>query len=324
MLQPNNVPPSERDACATLAALEQNVTTRRQCEVDDLHLVLHWADLHSAGEPDFHRPRQRGQARLIECAGDGAPGVSDLAMSELGIARSCHTHAARSITADALDLRHRLPHVFSVLKDLRAEVWVGRKIAKMTRHLDQDLVSLVDHAVAEALIGHSPARVFEVCEAKIIEADQAAHAARIEEQLKKRFVGLTRPNCYGMQSLIARNPTGDTDDLITIINDVADALAPRIEYEGCSRDELRAEALTWLARPEDVLQLLNPTPPEEEPDTSGGRAPGRKRKPAIVYVHLHQAALEGGDHGIARVEELGPHTLAQLRRLLGHRDVAIT
>ncbi|HWM07347.1 MAG TPA: hypothetical protein VNP92_33860 [Actinophytocola sp.] len=36
------------DASETLAALEDVVRRRRQAEVDDLELVLHWCTLHSA------------------------------------------------------------------------------------------------------------------------------------------------------------------------------------------------------------------------------------------------------------------------------------
>ncbi len=318
MWQPSDLPTEERDAWATLEALEETVLRRRRAEVDDLELVLHWADLHSAVQVEVPRPRRRGEPQLVECAGEGTPGVSDLAMSELGIARGVHTLAARAVTADALDLKFRLPHVWALLRDLAAEVWIGRRVAKMTRHLPYEAVGLVDAAVAETMAGHSPARVFEVCEAKIIEADPAAHQARLEEELKKRFVGLTRINPYGMQTFIARNPAGDVDDLITLIDSVADALAPRPEYDGCSRDELRAEALVWIGRPEDVLELLHPEEPGEEP-----RPTRSTRKPATLFVHLHEAALTGAASGVARVEGLGPHSLAQLRRLLGGREVTV-
>ncbi len=325
MSRPTEPDPAELDAAATLRALEDAVTRRRRAEVDDLQLVLHWADLHSAVQVEVPRPRRRGEPQLVDCAGEGAPGVSDLAMSELGIARGVHTLAARAVTADALDLKFRLPHVWALLRDLAAEVWIGRRVAKMTRHLPYDAVGLVDAAVAETMAGHSPARVFEVCEAKIIEADPAAHQARLEEELKRRFVGLTRINACGMQTFIARNPAGDIDDLVALVDTVADALAPRPEYDGCSRDELRAEALVWIGRPEDVLELL-----ERFRDGAGAppqpTAPAKHRstrKPATLFVHLHEAALTGAASGVARAEGLGPHSLTQLRRLLAGREVTV-
>ncbi|HRK46107.1 MAG TPA: hypothetical protein PK324_10815, partial [Nocardioides sp.] len=43
---------------------------------------------------------------------------------------------------------------------------------------------------------------------------------------------------------------------------------------------------------------------------------------AVVYVHLHQAALEGAD-AVARVEGLGPLLLDELTGLLGHARVTL-
>ena len=92
---------------------------------------------------------------------------------------------------------------------------------------------------------------------------------------------------------------------------VADALASRPEHEGTSRDERRATAFGWLARPDDVLALL-----------AGESEPRRFRHRAVLYVHLHQAAIDAGV-GVGRVEGLAPHTLDQLRRLVGHRHITV-
>ncbi|MET0524539.1 MAG: hypothetical protein ABWZ91_07050 [Nocardioides sp.] len=295
------------DPSGTLAALEDVLRRRRQAEVDDLELVLHWCVLHS-NRPDDDTP---GGERLDDLGGDGTPGVKELALCELAIARGGHTLAARAVVADALDLRHRLPHTWSRVRELHGEVWVARKVATLSRKLSYEQVAIVDHAVAEAIGGQAPSRVIALCEAKVIEADQAAHAARIKEELQRRYVGLSRIDREGLRHVIARVTAGDAADIDVLLDRVADALGKRPEHEGASRDELRADAFGWLARPDDLLALL-----------AGVPEPRRFRHRAVVYVHLHEAALDAGA-GVARVEGLGPHTLEQLGRLLGHRHVDV-
>ena len=169
----------------------------------------------------------------------------------------------------------------------------------------------MDRAVARAIGGESPARVIAICEAKIIEADQAAHEAQLEAEAKRRYVGRSRIDRHGLQHMIARLGAGELDDVDALVDRVADVLARRPDNEGRSRDELRADAFGWLGRPEDLLALLDERP-----------APKKRRHRAIMFVHLSQAAVEAGS-GVARVEGLGPHLLSQLRDLLGHRDLEV-
>jgi hypothetical protein len=300
-------PTGDLDPKGTLAALEATVVERRRAEVRDLELILHWCAMHSS-QPYYKVP---GGERLDVLGGDGTPGVKELAICELGVARGVHTLAARAAVSDALDLRYRLPHIWEKVRELQAEPWVARKVAAMTRKLSYEQVEIVDRAVAEAIAGQAPARVIALCEAKIIEADQAAHAARIEAELKKRYVGLSRIDRQGLQHVIARVGAGEADDVNTLIDRVADALAARPENEDKQRDELRADAFGWLGRPEDLLALL-----------AGEPEPEKRRHRAVVFVHLHQAAAESGS-GVVRVEGLGPYLLEQLSALLGHRDLRV-
>lgn len=329
----------------TLAALEQAVRRRRAAEVDDLLLVLRWADLHSA-DPADNAGRLPGQVpggeRLTHLGGDGTPGVQELALCELGIARGVHTLSARAVVADALDLRHRLPATLEQVRELRAEAWVARRVAAMSRRLCAEAARVVDAAVAAAIAGQSPGRVLELAAAKVIEADQAAHRARVEEERKRRYVGLTRTDEHGLRTVIARVTAGDAHWVDAMVARVAEILAADPAHRDQSADERRAEAFGWLARPAELLQLLlehTDHPADEDP--AGGRParplalpadllpalrtldPARLRPRAVVYVHLHEAALTGVATGVARVEGLGPHSLSQVRELLGRADVVV-
>lgn len=343
------------DTGATLAAIEEGVRRRRAAEVEDLLLVAHWADLHASDprldpRPDPSLPRPPGSDRLEQVGGEGTPRVRELALCELGIARRVHTLAARAVTADVLDLRHRLPDLWALVVALKAEPWLARKVAAMSRHLPAEVVHVVDAAVAEAIRGEAPSRVLRIAEAKVIEADEAAHRERLRAEQERRHVSLTRTDEVGLRCVIARVTAGDAAWVDATVTRVAEILAARPEHAGRSRDLVRSIAFGWLARPAELLALLlehrepaadgdepdGPTRPEELAPTRALALPGdlldalrdgglakKLRPPATLYVHLHQAALEGFP-GVARVEGLGPHTVDQVRELLRHCRVTVT
>jgi hypothetical protein len=327
-------PPQILDAAAVLAAAESTVRERRQAQVDDLLLVLAWADLHG------HDPQQTpgavpvrfGGDQLVEIGGDGTPWVQDLCLGELAIARQAHVLSTRAVMADALDLRHRLPLTWAKVQQLACETWVACKVASMSRSLDRRQVALVDAAVAAA-VACAPGRVLRIAEAKIIEADTQAHAERVAEQRRQRGVMVTPADEHGLRVLIARLETADAVWVDATIDRVADLLAADDELRAThhpdlpadvGKDELRAVALGWLARPHDLAELLgilDTTDTAGTQDASGAERK-RRRPGAVLHVHLHQAALDAGV-GVARVEELGPLLLAQVTRLLAHTNVTL-
>jgi hypothetical protein len=252
------------DATGTLALVEEVLLARRAAEVDDLRLAAHWADLHAADPrlgPEGRRMFPPGGNRLVQVGGEGTPLVQDLCLAELGIARRVHPLTARSLVADSLDLRHRLPLTWVEVQGLRAEVWVARKVAVLTRELAPAAAAVVDAAVADAIGGESPAKVIELAQAKVIEVDRAAHRARLEEQRRRRHVTLSRSDECGLRLVIARVEAGDAVWVDAMLNRVADVLAARPDLRPdppaeIGRDELRSLAFGWLARPAELLTLL--------------------------------------------------------------------
>ena len=312
-------PIDELSPTEALAEVESTLRRRREAEVTDLLLIAHWADLH-ASEPR-RKPGRRwcGEDRLVQLGGDGSPAVQELCLPKLAIARRSHTLSTRAAMADVLDLRHRLPQTWGVVLSGEAEVWVARKVAVLSRELSADAAtSIVDAAVAEALASESPSRVLEIAQAKVIEADTAAHAAKVEAQRRRRYVGLSRTDEFGLRHVIARVEAGDAVWIDALVERVADVLAVRVDLRPdtpaeISRDELRSLAFGWLARPAELLRLL-----------AGDRAPLPALRPrATLYVHLHQSTLAGETSGVARVEGLGPQLLSQVQRLLAHTHVTV-
>ena len=336
------------------------VRWRRAAEVEELRLAAHWADLHAV-DP---RPaiRARGERvppwtdRLIDVGGPGTPPVLESAAAELAIAREIHPYAATKLIGDALDLRHRLPLIWARVSSLEVEGWLARKVATLTRTLSLDAVGPVDAAVAAAIGAESPSRVLELTRARVIEADPATHQAQVEAEKRRHYVSLSRTDEHGLRLLIARITAGDAAWLEAMIERVADLLATRHAATAPAgqpvpgRDELRSQALGWLARPAELLALLleaqqevgpvptEPEPPDAEDEDVQSRAtafpadlldalrtvdPAKLRPRATLYVHLHEAAVTGETSGVARCEGLGPFAATQLGDLLGHAHVTV-
>ena len=317
------------DAAATLAAVEGELVARRAAEARDLALAAHWADLH-ASDPQRGQGAWRlwqGEDRLVQVGGDGTPEVQELCLIELSISRQVHPHTGRKLVADALDLRHRLPRWWAAVQGLRMESWVARKVATLSRELDAVSVRLVDAALPDDLGEVSPARIFQVVQAKILEADPARHAAVVDEAKRKRFVSMSRTDEFGLRHMIARVRAGDAVWVDAMVERVAEILAPRFPA-GTTKDQLRSEAFGWLARPAELLQLLLEVHPDptldqtELTDALRSVDPARLRPQAVLYIHLHETAVRS-DLGVARVEEIGPVLGREIPEWLGHAHVTV-
>jgi hypothetical protein len=310
-------PLADLDARATLARAESTTRQRRAVEVEDLELLSHWAMLHGDAEAD--RPGDR----FRRLGGDGIPELWELSTAEIAIAREVHPASCDRAIADVLDLQHRLPLTWKVVKALDADVWVARRVATMSRELSLEVVGSVDRAVAAAIAGQAPSRVLAIAEAKVIEADPDAHEAKLEEQRRKKYVGLGRIDEVGLRSVIARVEAGDAFWIDATVDRVADILAGRDDSQDRPRGELRAEAFGWLARPAELLALLlehgtdhddgaqalmesrSTAFPADLLDRLTHDELTRLRPTARLYVHLDRDVLAGEATGVARVEGLG-------------------
>ena len=228
-----------------LAMASEALLDRRLKEVEELQVLAAWADLHS----------DDGPGGLLQLGGEGTPGVRDYAMGEIALARAAGVVSTMNATADVLDLRHRLPLVWEKTKAGATDVWIARKIAKMTRHLPLDRVWVVDQAIAAILGRHAPSRILAVAEGKVIEADPDLHNKRVAEEQQRRFVRLGRADEHGLRTLIARLDSGDAAWIQATLTRVVEILTPRYD-QTCTPDEIRAKALGYLARPAELLILL--------------------------------------------------------------------
>ena len=274
------------DAAGLLARASEAVQARRQAEVHDLQVLAQWAAVHSSDPtegPDGGVARRLGNV-LVRVGGDGTPGVQDFCLGEIALARGTGVMASRYALADVLDLQHRLPLTWSVCLRGECEVWVARRIAKLSRHLGADTVGVVDSALSRMIATESAGRVLEVAEAKIIEADPALHEEKCEAERRQRFARLGRTDEFGLRMLIARLDAGDAVAVEGTVCRVAEIIAPR--HTEATPGELRALAFAWLARPAELFALLlehsDPTPdtePNAQPDAEPEAWPNAQPDP---------------------------------------------
>jgi hypothetical protein len=307
-------PIADLDTAGTLSRAESATRRRRAVELEDLELLAHWAMLH--GNPDADR--EPGD-RFRRFGGEGTPMLWELTTAELAIAREVHPASCDRAIADVLDLQHRLPLTWRVVRELKADAWVARRVASMSRELPLEAVGVVDRAVARAIAGQAPSRVLAIAEAKVIEADPDAHEDRFEEKRRRKFVGIGRTDEFGLRHVVARVEPGDAHWIDATVGSVADILATD-DAQDRSRDELRAEAFGWLARPAELLALLLRHGADDEALTKSAATAfpadlldrltyaelARLRPKARLHVHVHRDVLAGDATGVARAEGLGP------------------
>ncbi|NEN77953.1 hypothetical protein, partial [Nocardioides zeae] len=233
-----------------LDAAAEAVRARRLAEVRDLEVIAAWAAVHSGESTGLVRRMNP----LVSVGGEGTPRVQDHALGEIALARSSGVAATINALADVLDLQHRLPLTWRVVRQGTAEVYVARKVARMSRHLPVSVVGVVDVAVARMIATEAPGRVLTVAEGKVIEADPALHEQRVEEERRRRYVGLGRSDEFGLRTLIARLDAGDAAWVQATVARVAEIIAPG--HPDATADEVRAIALGYLARPAELVALL--------------------------------------------------------------------
>src|SRR3954464_14328922 len=116
-------------------------------EVNKLRAAVAWAAMHSVDSMDDAAtwPGTEGEVAL---AGPGAPLVAEFAVAELAVALGVSTDAARSFLGEAMELRYRLPKLWTRVLDGRVVAWRARQVAKHTIGLNAEAAEFVDTPVA--------------------------------------------------------------------------------------------------------------------------------------------------------------------------------
>lgn len=240
------------DAVSTVEAFKQIKARRRSLEVEELVLAVHFADLY--GHVDVPMHVLPGQQRMVGFGGDGTPQVAEFCTLELAAVLDLRDVTVKSLIADALDLRHRLPRVWSLVLEGRVPVWHGRQMASATRVLDAHAAGLVDLQLARQVVGMTLRRVQELVDGLVL-----AHLP-VEEAEERRQSALDSRGVWigqmvdGVAGVDAVLDAPDGLRLEAAVEKVSQVLAAGGAPGG--RDARRAQALGLLASPARALNLL--------------------------------------------------------------------
>jgi hypothetical protein len=311
------------DADATLAEVEANEAAAMAADARRLMLAAHWADLH--GQLSMQGPALPGAERLLQLGGEGTPGVAEFAPAELGVSLAMSSGAAGALVADALDLRHRLPMLWSRVCAGEVRPWSARAVAKAIRGSSLEAAGAADRRVAPFAHAKSTAQLENIAVAAVIDADPAK-AERDRRQAEKSLgVWVGRGNDAGVRDIFIRATARDAIWFDAAVDRVADGLGALGDTS--SQDIRRGRAIGVLADPKATLDLYAQAAgeaglPAAVPSRGTAGRPIDGRPNATLYVHIGGDVLNGDGH-VARVEEVGPIVAGQVREWLGGCDVTV-
>ena len=248
----------DTDGRAAAAALVATRTAQREAEATEFALAAHWATLHD--EDSIPRGGTGGTLlgaeRAQQLGGDGTPLVAEFAVAEFAVVTGRGRVAAQIYVADSLDVRHRMPRLWTAVMELRVPVWQARKAASRLRAvgLDREQARWVDSQVTPYIPSLPWARIEALLEAKIIEADPEAAAARARAAELEQFVSKGQCNEYVLKTLVAKANAGDVVFFVAMCDRIAQILLERGDTSPVG--VRRASAVGILADPARALRLL--------------------------------------------------------------------
>ena len=253
-----------------------------EAEAQLLLVAAQWAVVNGPETVDPEQAALPGRQTARRFGGTGTPEVASFASAELGARIGRSTWAGEQLTADALDLAHRLPRLGARVQAGEVRASYARHVARRTRDLDCPQAAYVDERVAESADGRIPwGRFTDLVEAAIVAADPAAAEAAEKAARAEQFARRTRSTEHGMAGFYVRTDAAGIARLDATVAYLADALTAL----GCTEplDARRAMAMVILANPAHATQLLaayaawrqrpsDPTPPgdPDDPPTCSG------------------------------------------------------
>src|SRR6478736_1060960 len=141
-----------------LAALHSHHVAVNQAEIEKLKLAVQWAIYHPVESLDSAATVDGSQGELA-IAGPGAPLVAEFCVADLALALGMSSDAGRTYLGDAVEIRYRLPKIWTAVLTGRVQVWKARRIAQGTKSLCPDAAAYVDTHLAHQAHGCSFAQI---------------------------------------------------------------------------------------------------------------------------------------------------------------------
>jgi Domain of unknown function (DUF222) len=325
------------DADATLVEAAGNRQAERRSQARRLWLAAHWADLHAVlPRPGLTRP---GAERLVRLGGDGTPQLAEFAPAELGAVLGISDHAASTLVADALDLRHRLPTLWQLVQAGFVDGWLARQTADRTRQLTLQAARRVDARIARLVGTLTWRRLKTILDAAIMAADPPQALSDAERAAAEAGVWLVDEPQDGYQTMLIKAAAGDLHAFDQALDLIAGAMKT-LGHPG-TLEQRRAAAVGILANPQAAQHLIAKAEAvrKAQIEAAAARHNGdpatADRRPfafhtAVLYYHLSQhtldAILNRQEHagaGVVRVEDIGPVIADQVKQWLGHSNVVL-
>ena len=265
------------------------MAARRQAEVDLLESALAWAHAHvpsgddevagwqsdTMAVPGTYAAAMFGE-RAVGVAGVGTPAVAEFAVMELAAALRVSHEAALALVGDVLDLAHRLPRLWGLVKELRVPAHLGREAARVSRDLDVDAADHADRLLVWQPKRLNPHRIGVLVQEARLYADPdraiADHDAALAARKVECRYGAGAPGTGEAWLVLDEADLVAFDGAVGVMADQIGALG-----HGGSLDVRRAHAVGILADPQQALDLLavDPTAPDAD-DADDDPATGAK------------------------------------------------
>jgi hypothetical protein len=317
------------------------MVTRRHAEVEVLESVLAFAHEHVVG-PDADdvaawrsdtvrapdSPAALFGEQAVSIAGPGAPLVAEFAPMELAAVLDLSHEAALALVGDVLDLAHRLPRLWALVRDLRVPVHLARRAAQESRDLSPDAADHADRLLVWQPRRLNPHRVGVLVHEARLYADPdralADHDAALETRKVDVRLGRGAPGTGEVFMVLDEADALALDRTVTTMAATAGVLG----HPG-SLDVRRAHAAGLLADPQRALDLLavagtSPSQVDEHPAAAAAEDAALTRPTpfggggeAVIVLHvtdrdLLTGGLLPGRDGVARSAKLGPVLMDRL------------
>ena len=250
----------------------------------------------------------------IPIAGEGAPLVSEFCIAEFALAIGRSTDAGRSVVADAVELKYRLPRVWARVQSGDLEAWRARRIAEDTLGLTREAAAFVDAQVApfahrigiaalERLVAEAVARFMP---------DRAAEDAAKAADGRHFAIEHQQVSFNGTSQITGELDLADALDLDAAVTQGAETLKALGSTESLDvrRSHRRRPHRPQPARPRPhrsgrssaTTVVEQRAQRADRRDHHAEEAP--KPRQIVLYVHLSEEAITGTSNGLelARVE----------------------
>ena len=266
-----------------VAAVRGAAAVKKQAALTEAYAVLEWVAARQLPEDrgaeewsDGHldeMARDRFGSQALHLAGPGAPVVEEDEAYEIAAALGLSRQSGSRYVGELIELRYRLPRIWSRVTALDLPLWKARKIAAATCTLPEAAAAYVDHQLAWAAARTTLAQIDRTVDEAMV---RFAPDLLPEAPSDHRDVIVDLDNAkHGLVSIDALLDLDDALDLEDALRAGAAALK-----EAGSDDPLgvrRAKALGDLARGQVALDF---------------QADGAGRRPLVVNAVNGQATCE--------------------------------